>query len=142
MIAVVDANVAVKWFVRQPDSPQAQAVVAAGDALLAPDLIIPEVANALWRHLKAGEIEFDRAVVAMDDLPRLLSDIVSTTTLSKAALHMAAALNHAVYDCLYAALAVERNATFITADRRFAEKLRTSRRLRRIKLLDEIRVLQ
>ncbi|MFZ5675802.1 MAG: type II toxin-antitoxin system VapC family toxin [Pseudomonadota bacterium] len=140
MISVVDANVAIKWFVRQPDSPQAHAVVAAGDTLLAPDLIVPEVANALWRHLKVGEIELDRAIVAMDDLPRLLNEIVSSASLSKIALHMAEALNHAVYDCLYAALAIDRSATFITADRRFAEKLRASRRLTRIKLLDEIRV--
>lgn len=141
MIVVVDANVAIKWFVRQHDSSQAQAVIASGDVLLAPDLIIPEVANALWRHLKVGEIELGRATVAMDDLPRLLNEIVSTATLSKAALHMAEALNHAVYDCLYAVLAIERSATFVTADRRFAEKLRTSRRLNRVKLLDEIRVL-
>jgi predicted nucleic acid-binding protein len=55
-------------------------------------------------------------------------------------LRMAKRIDHSVYDCLYAALAVERRATLITADRRFAEKLRASRRLSKIKLLEEIRL--
>lgn len=138
MTLVIDANVAVKWFVDQTDSHHAKAVVAMGDLMLAPDLIVAEVGNALWMHVKGKDISLDEAVASMVDLPRLLGEIVSSTGLSASALRLAMALNHSVYDCFYAALALDRRATFITADRRFAEKLRVSRRLRHVKVLDEI----
>lgn len=141
MTLVVDANVAVKWFVKQPDSVKARVIADSDDALLAPDFIIAEVGSALWRHVKVKEISLDDAIEAVADLlPHLLTEIVSSTPLSAAALRMAAALDHSVYDCLYAALALERRATFVTDDRRFAEKLRASRRLSNVKLLDEIKV--
>lgn len=138
MTLVIDANVAVKWFVDQADSYQAKAVIAMGDVMLAPDLIIAEVGNALWMHAKDKDISPDQAMASMVDLPRLVGEIVSSIGLSNSALRLAMALNHSVYDCFYAALALDRQATFITADRRFAEKLRVSRRLRKVKLLDEI----
>lgn len=75
----------------------------------------------------------------MAALPQFFTEIVSAVTLSEAALRMAKSLDHSVYDCLYAILAVERRAMFITDDRRFAEKLRASRRLSNVKLLDEIK---
>jgi predicted nucleic acid-binding protein len=138
MTLVVDASVAVKWFVHQPDSAQAKAIADGDDVLLAPDFIIAEVGNALWRHVRVKEISLDDAIESVADLlPYLITEIVSSTMLSKAALHMAAALDHSVYDCLYAVLALERRATLITDDRRFAEKLRASRRSSRVKLLSE-----
>ena len=140
MTLVVDASVAVKWFVNQPDSAQAKAIADSDDVLLAPDFIIAEVGNALWRHVRIKEISLDDAIGALADLPRIVGEIVSSTALSDAALRMAVALDHSLYDCLYAVLAVERRATLITDDRRFAEKLRVSRRLSRVKSLNEIAV--
>jgi predicted nucleic acid-binding protein len=140
MTLVIDANVAVKWFVDQEDSDRAIGVIALGDVMLAPDLIVAEVGNALWMHAKDKDISLDRAVTSMSDLPRLIDEIVSSVGLSDSALRLAMVLNHSVYGCFYAALALDRRATFITADRRFAEKLRVSRRLRHVKVLDEIRI--
>jgi len=138
MTLVVDAGVAMKWFVTQLDSAQAKAIAESDDVLLAPDFIIAEVGNALWRHVRVKEISLDQAIEALADLPHILGEIVSSTMLSEAALRMAAAMDHSVYDCLYAVLALERRATLITDDRRFAEKLRVSRRLPNVKLLNEI----
>ena len=138
MTLVVDASVAVKWFVNQPDSVQAKAVADGDDVLIAPDFIIAEVGNALWRHVRVKEISLDQAIEAVTDLPLILGEIVSSTMFSEAALRLAVAMDHPVYDCLYAVLALERRATLVTDDRRFAEKLRVSRRLPNVKLLDEI----
>jgi len=140
MIAVLDANVAVRWFVDLPHKRQARAIVESGQTLLAPDLLIAEVGNTLWRYVKAGDYELEHATASMAALPSFFTEIVSAVSLSMEALRMAKSLDHSVYDCLYAVLAVERRAAFITDDRRFAEKLRVSRRLSNVKLLDEIRL--
>ena len=46
---VVDASVAIKWFVPEIHAEAARRLLREGITLLAPDLIWAEVANALWR---------------------------------------------------------------------------------------------
>jgi len=138
VISVIDASVAVGWFVDLPYSRQARAIIESGQALLAPDLLIAEVGNTLWRYVKAGDYELEDAAAAVAKLPIFFNEIVSTASLAEAALRMSQSLDHSVYDSLYAVLAVERRAAFVTADRRFAEKLRVSRVLPNVKLLDGI----
>src|SRR5205807_1217230 len=54
----VDANILVKWVIQEPDSAQADAlaasVTATGDALIALDLALIEVANVLCTLVRRG----------------------------------------------------------------------------------------
>ena len=50
---VIDASVAVKWFTLEADSDPAKQVLRSGLTLLAPRLIVTEVANALARKVAA-----------------------------------------------------------------------------------------
>ena len=59
MSLIVDASVAVKWFVEEPDSDRARQLEFADEDLIAPDLALAEVGNALWK--KAVRREFKRA---------------------------------------------------------------------------------
>jgi predicted nucleic acid-binding protein len=61
---VVDASVAVKWLVEEPDSDCARSVAASGEALLAPELVLAEAENVLWRLVKTGRIGSDQAAAA------------------------------------------------------------------------------
>ena len=54
MTLVVDASVAIKWFVEESRSDAARAVLTSGESLVAPDLVVPEACNAaastsLWQ---------------------------------------------------------------------------------------------
>ena len=49
MTVVIDASVALKWFVEEQGTEQAAALLAGQDLLIAPDLIVAEVANAGWK---------------------------------------------------------------------------------------------
>ena len=51
---IVDASVAVKWFVTETDSLVADELSASRHRLFAPDLIFTETANALTRKATAG----------------------------------------------------------------------------------------
>ena len=63
---VVDASVAVKWVIPEVLSDAADRVRDGEDDILAPDLLLVEVANALWRKTTAKEISPREADVAFE----------------------------------------------------------------------------
>ncbi len=117
--AVVDASVAVKWVVAEPDSEAAVALT--GAALTAPDLLLPECANVLWKRISRGELAVDEALLAVHALAMAPVTIVPSRDILADALRLSAALDHPVYDCLYLALASRDSVPLVTADRRFAD---------------------
>ena len=137
MTLVVDANVAVKWVVSNPDTDNARAVISSKEDLIAPDLLVAEFTNALWQHVRTRDIILEQAVEAVAGLQAVFNEFVPSLDLVQAALQMAIGLDCSPYDCLYAALALDRKCGFVTADRKFAERLRASRRLSGVKLLDD-----
>ena len=58
---VVDASVALKWFLPEPHEECAARLRRAGSELGAPDLLHVEVANALWKRVRRGELTAARA---------------------------------------------------------------------------------
>ena len=71
MRLVVDAGVAVKWLVAEEGSDAADRLLANDDDLYAPRLMASEVANALWRKVRLGEIERGQAGVLMVAVPEM-----------------------------------------------------------------------
>ena len=123
MILVVDASVACKWFIEESGSAEAANLFTAADGLIAPDLIVPEVCNALWRKRRGGEIGTAQATAAIDSLGGLLDDIVPGVGLAARSFAIAEALGHPVYDCFYLALAELRQTKLVTADKRLLDRL-------------------
>ena len=117
---VVDASVAVKLLVDEPDSDAARDLAASGEALHAPRLMASEVATALWRKARLGQIGRADAGAAMALLADMPVRWDGDETVSADAVRLALALDHPVYDCVYLALAHRIGATVVTADRRFA----------------------
>lgn len=116
---VVDASVALKWLVDEEGSDAATALLD-GPALLAPELINVEIANALWRMARVGRITPSDAADALALFLRLpLRRRVADRDLAGEALRLARLLDHPVYDCLYLAQAMDAGAPVVTADRRF-----------------------
>ena len=116
---VVDASVAVKLLVDEPDSDAARELAASDQELHTPRLMASEVANALWRKARIGEMERADAGAAMAllrDIPLRWNDDEAVTP---DAVRLALALDHPVYACVYLALAHRIGATVVTADRRF-----------------------
>ena len=116
---VVDASVAVKWLVVEEDADVAQELATSGHDLHAPRLMASEVANALWRKARAGEIERRAAGILLANVPDMPVRWGADETVSADAMRLALALDHPVYDCVYLALAHRIGAIMLTADRRF-----------------------
>ena len=69
----------------------------------------------------------DEAVLAAGLLQRADVELLPTRTLLSAATSIAIELDHPAYDCVYAALAVANNCSFVTADESFVRKLNQGR---------------
>ena len=120
---VVDASVAVKWLVAEEDADVAEELATSGDDLHAPRLMASEVANALRRKARVGEIERRAAGVLMANVPDMPVRWGADELVSADAVRLALALDHPVYDCVYLALAHRIGAVMLTADQRFANAL-------------------
>jgi predicted nucleic acid-binding protein len=119
MAIIVDASVAFKWFVPEPDSDRALALFETIEPLYAPDLMLTEVSNAMWARLRKVDGHHGPAVkAAAGALPRMLTLLVPVVELLPRAIELAFDLQHPIYDCIYLALAEREKAALITADRR------------------------
>ena len=116
---VVDASVAVKWLVAEDEAAVAEELATGGHDLHAPRLMASEVANALWRKARTGEIERRAAAILLADVQDMPVRWGADEILSADAARLALALDHPIYDCVYLALAHRIGAAVVTADRRF-----------------------
>lgn len=116
---VVDASVAVKWLIPEPDSVLAERL-SEGRSLIAPELIEVECANILWKHVRRGEISRIDAFTGIQDLRRSPLSLFRDSELLIEAQGLANDFDHPIYDCLYLALALRKGIPVVTADTRFA----------------------
>jgi predicted nucleic acid-binding protein len=123
---VVDASIAFLWFANEPERFGADRLLEAESALLAPDLMAIEAANAWWKKLRRREMELADVEQAVTNLLALGIAWTPSTTLLRPAARLAAELGHPVYDCIYLTLAASHAAVLATADdrlRRAAERV-------------------
>jgi predicted nucleic acid-binding protein len=129
LTCVVDASVVLKWFLPEPDSAAADFLLEQflNDEveLLAPDLMLVETANALWkRAVIRKELSANEVRLIYNDLLTLPLSLAPSGAIADRAFQLALNHNHSVYDALYCALAMERHCDFVTADRALANKLK------------------
>ena len=119
---VLDVSVVVKWYVEEDTSRRARLLLVDDVPAIAPAFLGVEFSNVMWKLIRKGALESEKARLYCLDLPLNLSWWVPDAELLAPALTLAAQRGHAVYDCLYVALAIRENAPLITADRRLAER--------------------
>lgn len=134
---VVDSSVVTKWFVPEVNSAAALEYLQSGATLVAPDLLLPELGNVLWKKIRAREIDDlvgKRIVRRCQDLPVRL---VPSLWLLSPALEIAVALGRTVYDSIYLALAKSVRCPMVTADRRLLNAVRVSHLSAFVRWLEE-----
>jgi predicted nucleic acid-binding protein len=125
--AVVDSSVAIKWIVDEEDSGSARSISHA--VLEAPDLLLIECANILWKKVILADLRPREAGDRWQILLQAPIRFTPSLDLLDAALGIALDLKHPVYDCLYLALALQRGVPLITADRKLAAAVKKKKSL-------------
>lgn len=118
---VVDASVAVKWFIPEQLSADARMFLAAEYELLAPDLLWAELGNALWKKHRRRELDPRTARRLLRDFARVPIEYHASGRWTEAALELAIRHGITVHDGLYLALATGNGCRVVTADRRLHE---------------------
>ncbi len=135
---VLDASVILKWVVgdeREPDQDKAMALLMAfrdGKLdLAAPSLWLYEVGNFLGRMIPANAVEKMRLLLDLGIRTEGLPGEAIPRCLDWMARHKVT-----FYDAAYLAVALEWNATLVTADEAFMRKMKGVGRIRVLKDLD------
>lgn len=123
MNVVVDAGVAVSWYVSGPGTEKAHALFETNELLIAPDLVMAEIGNSAWKLSRAGRISGDTASTIVYHAESAFSNLVSSAELIDRAFAIGRQLDHPIYDCLYLALAEREEARMVTTDKSFVRKV-------------------
>jgi len=115
---VVDASVAVCWFAREAGSPAANRLIRKDVMMIAPSLILLELGNAVWKIWRRGQIDETQTEIAIREVNRFIPEIVEMAKFISPALALARETGHSIYDCVYFALARQRNLKLVTLDRK------------------------
>jgi predicted nucleic acid-binding protein len=135
---IIDPSIALKCLLPEADSERALKAIDKA-TLQAPEWLAAECAEVLAHRVRLGELDRDKAAAALADIELLPISWVSDLQLVAPAFDIAAEIGRPIQDCLYLALAVERNLQLLTADRALLKALEDHPQLFvRVDLLDEV----
>ena len=86
MSLVVDASVALRWFIEGPDAKRADALVRSREALIAPELVIAETA---WTATMFHGLPQQEATDMVREATRFFSELVPSASLKNRAFAVA-----------------------------------------------------
>ena len=119
---VVDSSVVIKWLVVEPFSVESRRILNDYQSgltdLIAPDLLIAEVGNIVWKKQQFQGRSDAEGKVVLNAFLNLNFTLTSATTLLQDAHQLAVLHKRTVYDSLYLALSVRENCPFVTADQK------------------------
>ena len=117
MRIAVDASIAVKWFVTEQWTDESRRLLARNVERCAPDLILSETANVIWKKARRQEIQTPHRYFAeLGRLPAILL-LRRCQDLIVRASAIALQIDHPVYDCIYLAYAEDEGIPLVTADK-------------------------
>ncbi len=128
---VVDASIAIKWVLQEPDSDVAYALLAEWiekeTVILAPALLAYEITNILYRKTLKGDLTLDNAKLGIRKilLTGLEFDFTEDPSFGINAMELANQFNQpATYDSHYLVLAEREGCELWTADTKMGRAVR------------------
>lgn len=125
----IDASTMIKLVVDEENSDAAAKLfynaTGIGEPVLAPDIILPEAINGIWKHLvllkDINDAQFNEAVTGLLEIWNNLV-VIRTDMVLKEAIKIAKEQRIAFYDALYVATSISRDAPLFTFDRPVLDK--------------------
>lgn len=120
---IIDASIAIKWVIEEEGTDKALKL-RGRYKFIAPDLLVAECANILWKKVQRDELTAEEAQLAAGLLQRADIELMGMRGLLEEATMLALLLSHPAYDCIYLALAQQRQRPFVTADEKLLRIVR------------------
>ena len=120
---VVDASVAIKWFIPEIHSEAALQVRMSRDRLHAPAFMTLQLGNVIAKKIRRRELTREDGKTILKELRHLPYQQHAVERLFPAAYELALDTRQSLYDCLYLALAEAIDGRMITADLKFYQAL-------------------
>ena len=121
---VVDSSVVIKWSVPEVHSADALRYLDPDIEREAPELLLAEISNILWKKVGRNELTRGQAERIAADLGQADITIRPMAPMFERALQIALESGRSAYDAMYLALAEALSTRVVTADRKLYNALR------------------
>jgi len=111
----------VQWIAEEDTSSLSETLLTRAD-LVAPDLLLIEVANALRRKVYVGDISIDHAKAGLQFIREKVRLERTSAEILDSALELAELMYDPVYDCIYLAMAERSKTILVTYDQELQER--------------------
>lgn len=118
---VVDASAFVQLLVDEEGSARMLDLLQSDVPLAAPDYVLVETANVLWKKVRWRGLPADMAADRLAQVESFDLQLAPTADLLAPALALACELPHPLYDVLYLLLALHGGRSLATADAKMRE---------------------
>ncbi|MHB9002770.1 MAG: type II toxin-antitoxin system VapC family toxin [Coriobacteriia bacterium] len=120
--AVIDSNVVLATLLEEPGTLAAESALALCGEWLAPDLFAAEAISVIAKKVRVGSIDSATGYVLLARLQDMPVMLTPARLLDRTSLDLSIELDHPAYDCFYLALAIQRECTLLTLDRKLAHR--------------------
>jgi predicted nucleic acid-binding protein len=114
---VLDASAALEVALNRKGAAELSAYLDAADEVLAPELFVPEVVNAIWKLHHFGNLSLSACDGALEVLLEFIDTLVSCKELYREAFLLSRTTRRPAYDMFYLALAMREDAAFMTLNK-------------------------
>lgn len=126
---VIDSSVALKWWLDDEEYVEEarfllNEVVTGNIELVVPELWFYEIANGINTAVKRGRISNDTGEEFIEELQSVTATLVPVNSHLSKTYKESAKYNHAIYDIVYMVVAESEQIPFITADKKFSDKVK------------------
>ena len=117
MRVVLDANAAVEVALEGKAAGPLSAMLSQSEEVIAPELLVPEVVNAVWKYHQFAEFDLGKCEKILELAVGLVDRLISHREIYREAFALSRAQKtRTAYDMFYLALARREDAVLLTLD--------------------------
>lgn len=121
---VIDASVAVKWFVWEAGTEEAQNLLDKLSFFYIPDLFLMEIDSILTKKVRRNELAIVDSFQKRRTFRQLPYKLVEYKEIEEFAFRLATEFSITLYDAAYLSIAIDYDAVFYTADKRLVKGMK------------------
>ena len=114
MRLVLDASAALEIVLERGRAGDFRRAIQEADAVMAPELLVPEVVNAIWKYHQFDHLDLETCSQSTELAIGLADDLVSCKDLWRESFLLAGENRRPAYDMFYIALARREDAAILT----------------------------